>query len=167
MSDMYSCLNRRLPRRYSPNCLRSLIIGWRLPLWRHGTLTDLENQLVSIRYYQNIYQYKELHSVLYLFDRTWKYWIEKGWGVYAMGSIADKPSSIWHCDYQQSQASRRESFKIYLHHGWSWLLKGTNYCKLLRSRRTRKTQNNRGNTIGQRKDTYKRCVTYEHEGRNN
>ena len=98
MSDMYSCLNRRLPRRYSPNCLRSLIIGWRLPLWRHGTLTDLENQLVSIRYYQNIYQYKELHSVLYydLFDRTWKYWIEKGWGIYAMGSIADKPPSIWH-----------------------------------------------------------------------
>ena len=95
MSDMYSCLNRRLPRRYSPNCLRSLIIGWRLPLWRHGTLTDLENQLVSIRYYQNIYQYKELHSVLYydLFDRTWKYWIEKGWGIYAMGSIADKPQA--------------------------------------------------------------------------
>ena len=66
---------------------------------------------------------------------------------------------IWHfftrfdiaCDCQQSQVSTRERFKIYLHYGWSWLLKGTNNYKLLPSRRKRKTQNNRGNKIGQGK----------------
>ena len=51
------------------------------------------------------------------------------------------------CDCQQSQVSTRERFKIYLHYGWSWLLRGTNNYKLLRSRSNRKTQNNRGKTL--------------------
>ena len=113
MSDMYSCLNRRLPRRCSPNCLTSLITGWRLPLWPHGTLTDLENQLVSIRYYQNIYQYKELHSVLYydLFDRTWKYWIEKGWGIYH-GTLTDLENQLVSIRYYQNIYQYKELHSV-------------------------------------------------------